>query len=83
MPNKHTSSGKETYHIKVKGYLDIKWQDWFDCITIKHLREDETLLIGMVEDQSALNGMLARIHSLGLCLLSVNRVESSEDQPPR
>ena len=83
MPYEHTSSEKEAYHIKIRGYLDIKWQDWFDGFTINHLIKNETLLIGMVEDQSALHGMLAKIHNLGLCLLSVNRVESRKEQPPR
>jgi hypothetical protein len=80
MPSEHTSSDKETYHIKIRGHLDIKWQDWFDGIMIKHLSNDETLLIGLVEDQSALHGILATIHNLGLSLLSLNRVAKGEER---
>jgi hypothetical protein len=59
------------YQIKIKGYLDNKWSDWFDGFTISHPVEDETLLIGPVSDQGALHGMLAKIRDLGLPLLSV------------
>jgi hypothetical protein len=76
MKYEHTSSEKETYSIRIRGHLDLKWQDWFDGITIKYPNKGETLLIGTVKDQSALQGMLATIHNLGLCLLSVNRIES-------
>jgi hypothetical protein len=36
--------------------------------------EDTTLLAGVVADQAALHGILARIRDLGLPLLSVTRV---------
>ena len=83
MPYEHTPSDKETYYIKIRGHLDLKWQDWFDGITIKYPSNDETILMGMVEDQSALHGILVKIQNLGLTLLSVNRVEKGKEHPPR
>lgn len=80
MQNWHISSEEETYNIKIRGHLDIKWQDWFDGMSIKYTSRDETLLTGKLEDQAALHGILAKIQSLGLSLLSVNQVEQEEGQ---
>jgi hypothetical protein len=66
------------YHIRVKGNLDRKWSDWFDCFTITPQGDDVTLLTGPVADQAALHGLLAKIRDLGLPLLSVRRVGGSE-----
>jgi len=69
-----------TYQIIVSGHLDLKWQDWFDGFTITHHDINETRLTGKVTDQAALHGLLAKIRDLGLCLLSVSRVERIVDQ---
>lgn len=66
------------YQIRVKGNLDKKWSDWFDGFTITPRASDETLLTGLVTDQCALHGLLAKILDLGLPLLSVKRVENNE-----
>jgi hypothetical protein len=63
------------YRIKVKGPLDRKWADWFDGLTITPQANGETLLVGLVADQAALHGLLAKIRDLGLPLLLVRRVE--------
>ena len=74
---------QSTYRMRVKGNLDPKWSDWFDGFTITPQDDDETLLTGPVADQAALHGLLVKIRNLGLPLLSVDRVESQEDRPPR
>ena len=33
------------YQIKIKGFLDNKWSDWFDGFSITHNGETETILI--------------------------------------
>ena len=61
------------YQIKVKGGLDETWSDWFDALTVVQ-HKDETLLTGLVRDQAALHGLLARIRDLGLPLLLVEQI---------
>lgn len=67
-----------TYEIRVKGELTERWSDWFDGFGIKH-HDGETILIGMVMDQSALHGLLNKIRDLGLTLVSVQKIESKND----
>jgi hypothetical protein len=63
-----------TYEIKVPGHLDASWSDWADRITITVESEGEgppvTTLTGTV-DQAALQGLLRRLYSMGLPLISV------------
>jgi len=60
------------YRIRVKGYLDVNWADEFENMAMTHLVDGSTQLLGRV-DQSALHGILTRIHTLGLTLLEVTR----------
>jgi hypothetical protein len=70
--------------IRVKGWLDQAWSDWFEGLAIIHTNcgpdgaDNETLLIGPVADQAALYGLLAKLGDLGLPLLSVKQVEDTE-----
>ena len=72
------------YHIRLKGKLDRKWETWFDGFAM-HARDDSvTLLSGSVMDQAALQGVLNKIHSLGLELIFLARIDcpcASEDCP--
>lgn len=63
------------YEIVVKGHLESRWSDWFDGLTITPLESDDTLLVGLVADQPALHGLLAKIRDLGLPLVSVKRAQ--------
>jgi hypothetical protein len=62
------------YQIRVKGYMEEEWSDWFDGMTITHLKNDETTLTGPIVDQPALFGLLFKVSSLNMMLLSVNVV---------
>jgi hypothetical protein len=62
------------YQIKVPGHLDESWSDWAGGMTIAVEGEGDgppvTTLTGRL-DQAALQGLLRRISSIGLPLLSV------------
>ena len=68
-----------TYQIKVPGEIDESWSDWLAGMTMAVERRGEdppvTTLTGTV-DQAALHGVLRRLYSLGLPLISVNCIEA-------
>ena len=68
-----------TYEIRVPGRLDEDWSEWFEGMTITVESSDKgptiTTLTGVVADEAALQGMLDRLYSIGLRLLSVVRIE--------
>ena len=64
------------YEIRVKGQLTGgSWPTWFEGMELTITGNGETLLRGMVADQAALYGLLARLRDLALPLLAVNRCE--------
>ena len=73
MTNGHEFDECAKYQIRVKGRLDSSWSDWFDGFSING-DGDETVLVGVVTDQSALHGVLAKINDLGLSLISVTKL---------
>jgi hypothetical protein len=73
MANKQEFVQENIYHIRVKGNLDEKWADWFEGFVMTSRSNGDTLLSGAVADQAALQGVLAKIHGLGLPLLLVAR----------
>ena len=68
-----------TYQIKVPGHLDESWREWDGKMTVAVKFDDDdtpvTTLTGAV-DQAALQGLLRRLYSLGLPLISVIWLES-------
>jgi len=62
--------------IRVEGQIDKTWSEWFEGFSIAHTRQNETVLIGDLPDQSALYGIISKLRDLGLKLISV----SSQDK---
>ena len=63
-----------TYQIKVPGELDSSCSDWFQGITITLERDANNLSTSTLTgrfDQAALHGILRRLYSLGIPLISV------------
>ena len=61
---------KTFYEIQVKGYLDARWNELFEGMTIAW-QNNVTTISGVVADQAALHGLLARVRDYGLTLISI------------
>ncbi len=80
MSNERSFDRRCLYKVWVKGLLDERWSGYFDGLAITSLEDGETILSGMMADQAALHGLLAKIRDLGLPLLAVKRIETEEDK---
>ena len=65
--------------VRIKETLKQDWSDWFETLIISNPLDGETVLSGELPDQSALLGLLNRIHGLNLELLSFSQ---SDNFPP-
>jgi hypothetical protein len=68
------------YEIRIEGLLDSHWAAWFEDL---HLSNDstQTVICGPLADQPALHGLLVKIRDLGLCLISVRRLDAGDGAP--
>jgi len=64
----------KVYEIRVLGELGPRWSCWFADLAVETV-DGETVIVGRVDDQAALHGLLARIRDLGLPLLGLRVVE--------
>ena len=69
--------GPAWYEIRVAGVLDGRWAAWFGGLQIIG-RGEETVICGLLADQPALHGLLTKIRDLGLCLISVRRLDTGQ-----
>jgi len=63
------------YEIRVDGVLDDRWADWFGGVQVSS-DGTETVISGQLADQAALHGLLVKVRDLGLCLVSVRRLDA-------
>lgn len=68
------------YQIRIRGHLDLCWQDWLAGLRMVHEPSGTTLLSGPLPDQAALFGVLLKISRLGVILLSLEMLEDTESQ---
>ena len=61
--------------VRIKGHLDSCWQDYLEGLEIVHEADGTSRLCGILQDQSALYGVLNMMSHLSLTLISL---ESSE-----
>lgn len=66
---------RQQVEIRVEGRIDEHWSEWFEGLAIAHSGQGETVLTGLVPDQAALYGLIAKIRNLGLSLRSVSCIE--------
>lgn len=64
------------YEIVVKTSLDRSWSQWFSGMTVERESDNRTRLVGHLEDQAALHGVLAQVRDLGLEVISVARIDT-------
>lgn len=64
--------------IHVKGKIDPNLSDWFGELQMQENTQDETILSGKLPDMSAVYGVISRLGSLVIPLLSVTCVEEAE-----
>jgi hypothetical protein len=77
MKTQRRINAPESYEIRVAGHLSENWAARFEGLSMRHEPKGETALSGML-DQAALHGVLVKIRNLGLNLISINPVESTE-----
>jgi hypothetical protein len=65
--------------IQVKGILDPSWADWFGDMEIFLDPSGDTFLTGNLPDKSAVYGMVSRLSSLGITLISLTCQEEKTD----
>lgn len=66
------------YQIRIKGHLGDQWSEWFNGMTITLENNGDTLLTGIITDQSQLHSLLKKIRDLGMPLISINVINSDE-----
>ena len=71
------TSNKPIYEIRVRGRLTDRWLRWFEGMSFEY-REGDTCIVGLVPDQSALQGMLITIGDFGLTLRSMRCLDEEE-----
>ena len=65
------------YEIRVEGVLGERWAGWFEGLQVSS-EAGETIISGPVTDQPALHGVLVKVRDLGMCLISVRRLDPGE-----
>lgn len=68
------------YLIRLRGKLDIELASWFPELSISDETDGNSLLVGNLPDQSALLGILFRIHNLNLQILSVETQKETRNK---
>lgn len=80
--NQPTMQGPATYRIRVGGRVDPRWSDRVSGMQITHVThlrgKTESVLVGRLADQSALNGVLTALYDRHLPVISVECLEGQE-----
>jgi hypothetical protein len=64
------------YELRIAGHLGEHWTPWFAGLTLTREVDGTTTLRGVVTDQAALHGLLAKVRDLGATLISVNATDA-------
>ena len=80
MRDMNTERTLTSYLIHLRGKLDLELASWFPELFLTDETDEETLLAGELPDQSALLGILFRIHNLNLQILSVEMQKETQNK---
>ena len=69
-----------TYQVRVAGSIPAELLPELENLTVS-VEPPETVLYGSLPDQSALFGVLSRIHGMGLRLIEIRRVANTDLEP--
>jgi hypothetical protein len=69
-----------TYQVRVSGLIPAELLSELRDLTVS-MEPPQTVLHGSLPDQSAVVGLISRIHGLGLRLIEVRRLPADEDAP--
>jgi hypothetical protein len=78
MPQPPRSHAPALYQLRVDGHLDSHWSAQFDDLALRLEDDGTTTLTGVVQDQSQLHGLLAKIRDLGLTLISIRVLDRTQ-----
>lgn len=71
------SQSPARYEIRVEGVLDQRWTAWFEGLQVT-TEGSQTVISGPLPDQPALHGVLIKVRDLGMCLISVRRLDPDQ-----
>ncbi len=77
-PVNHIQDDPALYEIRLRGHLPDYWAGWFGEVSIGLEEDGTTRLTCPGLDQAALHGLLKKVRSLGLPLLSLKCIESNQ-----
>jgi hypothetical protein len=67
------------YRIRVQGHLDTKWSAVLEDMNITEVKnsndEAETILVGRLDDQAALSGVMNSLYEMHMAVLSTECLE--------
>jgi hypothetical protein len=72
---KETQAGPVRYEIRAAAVSDGRWAVWFNGLQVS-AQGEETVICGLLADQPALHRLLTKVRDLGLCLISVRRLDT-------
>ncbi|OJF09737.1 hypothetical protein [Couchioplanes caeruleus] len=70
-----------SYQVRVSGVIPAELLSELHDLTVS-VEPPETVLHGCLPDQSAVVGLISRLHGLGLRLVEVRRLPADEDPVP-
>ena len=64
--------------IHVKGKINPNWSEWFGELQLQDCACDETIMHGKLPDMAAVYGVISRLGSLVIPLISVSCIEEAD-----